>query len=394
MSTPRLRGPRRGPPGRWPRRASRRGILLRNGEQLLLALVCPAAVLLGLAMTSSLRSARAAGSTLPCPACSRCASSPRPSPARPSPPASTAATACCGCSAPRRSGAAGCSAAKAVAVLCVEAVQVVVIGGLGLALGWDPRWRGIPAARWSPAARHLGVRRARRCCSAGRCAPRRCSPLANLALGGCCCASAAWSSPPRASPDRAWPPRRLLPSGALGDGLRAAFLHGRLGRRALAGAAGLGAARQPCWPRAPSAGATDGGCAPRTCVARRRPAEDASAALRTLVTRPRHRPPLLPPTPPPACAPGCGRILMANLVAARSASWSPAGLVRLTGSGLGLPHLAAVRARAATCPVREQARGHPQLHRVRQPHADRRRRRRSPLARAASPCGAGRRRRR
>ena len=40
----------------------------------------------------------------------------------------------------------GLLAAKAVAVLCVVALQFAVIGGLGLALGWEPHWAGIPAA--------------------------------------------------------------------------------------------------------------------------------------------------------------------------------------------------------------------------------------------------------
>src|SRR6476620_2334699 len=43
-------------------------------------------------------------------------------------------------------GRTGLVLAKAAAVLCVVAVQVGVIGALGLALGWEPTLRGIPAA--------------------------------------------------------------------------------------------------------------------------------------------------------------------------------------------------------------------------------------------------------
>lgn len=43
-------------------------------------------------------------------------------------------------------GRSGLLAARVVAVLVVEVVQVVVLGGLGLVLGWNPRASGIPLA--------------------------------------------------------------------------------------------------------------------------------------------------------------------------------------------------------------------------------------------------------
>jgi ABC-2 type transport system permease protein len=43
-------------------------------------------------------------------------------------------------------GRAGLVSAKVVAVLTVQVLQVVVIGGVGLALGWHPRASGVPAA--------------------------------------------------------------------------------------------------------------------------------------------------------------------------------------------------------------------------------------------------------
>ena len=46
-------------------------------------------------------------------------------------------------------GRGGLLAGKALSVLCVVAVQCVAIGGLGLALGWQPRWAGLPAAALS-----------------------------------------------------------------------------------------------------------------------------------------------------------------------------------------------------------------------------------------------------
>jgi ABC-2 type transport system permease protein len=43
-------------------------------------------------------------------------------------------------------GRSGLLAARVLAVLAVEVLQVVVLGGLGLALGWEPRPTGIPIA--------------------------------------------------------------------------------------------------------------------------------------------------------------------------------------------------------------------------------------------------------
>lgn len=43
-------------------------------------------------------------------------------------------------------GRSGLLVSRVVAVLVVEALQVLVLGGLGLALGWEPRATGIPVA--------------------------------------------------------------------------------------------------------------------------------------------------------------------------------------------------------------------------------------------------------
>src|SRR5699024_5012919 len=40
-------------------------------------------------------------------------------------------------------GRSGLLAAKAIAVLGVELLQVIVLGAIGLALGWEPAWVGI-----------------------------------------------------------------------------------------------------------------------------------------------------------------------------------------------------------------------------------------------------------
>ena len=118
------------------------GTLLRNGEQLLVALVLPCAALLGLAMTSSpsLGPGRRIDLAVPGVLALCVISS-----------AFTAQAIATGFD--RRYGvlrllgvspsaAAGCSAPRAVAVLAVEALQLVVIGALGLALGWHPAWSG------------------------------------------------------------------------------------------------------------------------------------------------------------------------------------------------------------------------------------------------------------
>ena len=114
--------------------------------------------------------------------------------------------------------------AKAVAVLAVIAVQVVVIGALGAALGWEPAVRGIPAAlvalvlgTWAFAALALllgGTLRAE-----GVLAVANLLWVAMLGLGGVVVAGTEL-------PDQFATVLRVLPSAALGDSLRAALVDG------------------------------------------------------------------------------------------------------------------------------------------------------------------------
>lgn len=116
-------------------------------------------------------------------------------------------------------GRGGLLAGKALAVLVVVALQFAVIGALGLALGWEPRWSGIPAAlittllgAWAFVALALllaGTLRAE-----GVLAVANIIWVALLAVGGVVIPGAELPSGLRAVVD-------LLPSGALGDGLRA-----------------------------------------------------------------------------------------------------------------------------------------------------------------------------
>nr|WP_257906938.1 COX15/CtaA family protein [Janibacter limosus] len=75
------------------------------------------------------------------------------------------------------------------------------------------------------------------------------------------------------------------------------------------------------------------------------------------------------------------RLLLLNLIAEVGIVVT-GGLVRLTGSGLGCPTRPAMRARVVRADGGAGA-GHPQDHRVRQPHAYRRRR----VPRPCSCCG-------
>ena len=123
-------------------------------------------------------------------------------------------------------GRGGLLAGKALSVLCVVAVQCVAIGGLGLALGWQPRWAGLPAAAlslllgtWAFVAIALllaGTLRAE-----GVLALANLVWVALLALGGVVVEAARLP----AGPGRV---AGLRPSGALGDSLRAALLDGQV----------------------------------------------------------------------------------------------------------------------------------------------------------------------
>ncbi len=119
---------------------------------------------------------------------------------------------------------------KAVALLVVVLLQVIVIGVLGLALGWRPEATGVPAALPLVAAGSIafaglgmllaGVLRAEATLAAAN--------LVYLLLlaGGAVVL-------PSTSYDGWGEVARWLPSGALGDGLRAAFLDGDLSIAAL-----------------------------------------------------------------------------------------------------------------------------------------------------------------
>jgi ABC-2 type transport system permease protein len=121
-------------------------------------------------------------------------------------------------------GRSGLVLAKAVAVLAVIVAQVVVIGALGAALGWEPAVRGIPAAlvalvlgTWAFAALALvlgGTLRAE-----GVLAVANLLWVAMLGLGGVVVAGTEL-------PGQFASVLRVLPSAALGDSLRAALVDG------------------------------------------------------------------------------------------------------------------------------------------------------------------------
>ena len=122
-------------------------------------------------------------------------------------------------------GRRGLLLAKAAAVLTVELLQVIVIGGLGLAFGWHPHWSGIPIAvlvgllgTWAWVALALllaGTLRAE-----GVLAVANLLWILLLGLGGVI-------FPRDQLSGAASTALAFLPSSALGDGLRAALIDGR-----------------------------------------------------------------------------------------------------------------------------------------------------------------------
>ena len=123
-------------------------------------------------------------------------------------------------------GRGGLLVAKAFAVLTIELLQFVVIGGLGLAFGWHPHWLGLFAAAlltlagtWAFVALALLL--------AGTLRAEGVLALANLiwilllGLGGVIV-------PPSQLPAALSHLATVLPSGALADGLREAFIQGQL----------------------------------------------------------------------------------------------------------------------------------------------------------------------
>jgi ABC-2 type transport system permease protein len=202
------------------------GTLLRNGEQLLVALILPAMALVGLAMSQSPSLGPGRRIDLAVPGVLALAV------------ISTAFTGqAISTGFDRRYGVlrllgvsplgrGGLLIAKALAVVAIELLQGVVIGGLGLALGWHPQWAGLLAGvllglvgTWAFVALALLL--------AGTLRAEGVLALANLiwilllGLGGVIVPRTEMSS--GLSHVAA-----LLPSGALGDGLREAFIHGRL----------------------------------------------------------------------------------------------------------------------------------------------------------------------
>jgi ABC-2 type transport system permease protein len=202
------------------------GTLLRNGEQLLVALVLPAMALVGLALTSAPSLGPGRRIDLAVPGVLALAV------------ISTAFTGQAISTAFDRRygvlrllgvsplGRGGLLAAKALAVLTVELLQGVVIGALGLALGWHPKLLGllvavIPAivGTWTFVALALLLAGALR--AEGVLALANLVWVTLLGLGGVII-------PPTQMPAGLSHLASLLPSGALGVGLRAAFIEGRL----------------------------------------------------------------------------------------------------------------------------------------------------------------------
>jgi ABC-2 type transport system permease protein len=202
------------------------GTLLRNGEQLLVAIVLPAMALVGLALSHSpsLGPGRRVDLAVPGVLALAVISSAFTGQA-----ISTAFD--------RRYGVlrllgvsplgrSGLLMAKALAVLTTGLLQGLAIGALGLALGWHPRWMGLFAGgfltlvgTWTFVALALLL--------AGTFRAEGVLALANLiwvlllGLGGVIL-------PPAQLPAGLAHVATVLPSGALADGLREAFLHGRL----------------------------------------------------------------------------------------------------------------------------------------------------------------------
>lgn len=128
-------------------------------------------------------------------------------------------------------GPGGLLAGKLVGVLAVQLVQVVVVGGAGLALGWHPRWGGVLAAvvAWLLGTAAWG---AAALLAAGRVRAEAVIALANLVL--VVLAFGGVVLPASVLPDGLASLVGWLPSGALGEALRAALLDGTWAPRPLA----------------------------------------------------------------------------------------------------------------------------------------------------------------
>jgi ABC-2 type transport system permease protein len=219
---------RAAPPGRRVLAQTRfeSGSLLRNGEQLLVSLVLPAMALVGLALGHSPSLGPGRRIDLAVPGVLALAV------------ISTAFTGQAISTAFDRRygvlrllgvsplGRGGLLAAKALAVLTIELLQFGVIGGLGLVLGWHPHWLGLfPAGLFALVGTWTFVSLA--LLLAGSLRAEGVLALANLiwvlllGLGGVII-------PTSQMPSGLSHLAGFLPSGALGDGLRGAFIDGRL----------------------------------------------------------------------------------------------------------------------------------------------------------------------
>jgi ABC-2 type transport system permease protein len=202
------------------------GVLLRNGEQLLVAVALPALVLIGLVRASSpdLGAARRIDVIAPGVLALALISS-----------AFTGQAIQTGFD--RRYGVlrmlgstplgrSGLLAAKAVAALSVLAVQVVLLGALSLVLGWQPRAVGVlPALVFLLVGAAAFVALA--LVVAGLLRAEAVLAVANL-VWVLMLAGSAVVVPASVMPSPLDRLARYLPSGALGEGLRAALQHGRL----------------------------------------------------------------------------------------------------------------------------------------------------------------------
>jgi ABC-2 type transport system permease protein len=206
-------------------------IMLRNGEQLLLTIILPALLLIGLAFTSVPNLGPGRRIDVVTPGVLALAV------------LSTSFTGqAIGTGFDRRYGVlrllgttplgrGGLLAGRVLAVLLVELAQVVALGGIGAALGWRPRAAGAPAAviaviAGTAAFVALGLLLAGTLRSE--------AVLAGANLAWVLLAAGGGIVVPTARMGAGGAVARLLPSGALGDALRAALQHGRLDWAALA----------------------------------------------------------------------------------------------------------------------------------------------------------------
>lgn len=217
-------------PASLPRRVLLQGgyeaaIMLRNGEQLVLAIVLPLLALIGLTVTPLLDAFGSSRINVATPGVlALCAMST----------AFTGQGIATGFD--RRYGVlrflsttplgkTGLVFGKAIAVVCVLAIQVVLVSAVAALLGWQPVVSGVPAAALqlligAAAFTALGL------LVAGTFRPEATLAITNL-LWILLAAGGGILLPPRGLPDAVQPFVEVLPSAALGEGLRAALGQGR-----------------------------------------------------------------------------------------------------------------------------------------------------------------------